>query len=142
MNEPRKPGERSVVGSLLDDVKETFCRAARLREWQSLDGCERRRVAQDLGLSGGDVGTLIAESGGTAELDELLRRGDLQQTAAMRGALPDLQRVCALCRQRSECRDWLSVPAEARDDAALPYFCPNREELEVLREMQGGGYRK
>lgn len=138
MIEPRKPADRGAIDSLLTGVKETFSRAAEIREWLTLDGYERRRIAQDLGLSGSDIGALIAESGGAAELDELLRRTGLQRTAAMHGALPDLQRVCGLCRNRSECRDWLSIPAEARDEASMPYFCPNREELEVLREMQGG----
>lgn len=130
---------RSRVARLLADVKDYFSRAGGAQEWQALDAAEQRRVAQDLGLSCGDLGVLIAGGGGAAELDELLRRLNLQLAAGMRGALPDLQRVCALCRNRSDCRDWLSIPAEARDDAALPYFCPNREELEVLREMDGGG---
>lgn len=142
MTEPRDTDTRSLAGRLLAGVKDCFGRGSSVQEWQALDTSERRRVAQDLGLGGGDLGLLIAGSGGAAELDELLRRLELQQAAAMRGALPDLQRVCGLCRHRSDCRDWLSVPAEARDEAALPYFCPNREELEVLREMQGGGHRK
>lgn len=138
MIESTKPADRGTINSLMAGVKETFSRAAEMREWLTLDGYERRRIAQDLGLSGSDVGTLIAESGGAAELDELLRRNGLQVAAAVHGALPDLQRVCGLCRSRSECRDWLSIPVEARDEAALPYFCPNRQELEMLRDMQGG----
>lgn len=138
MIEATKPADRGAIDSLVAGVKETFSRAAEMREWLTLDGYERRRIAQDLGLSGSDLGTLIAESGGAAELDELLRRNGLQTAAALHGALPDLQRVCGLCRSRSECRDWLSIPAEARDEASLPYFCPNREELQMLREMQGG----
>lgn len=129
---------RSRVARLLADVKTYFSGTGSTREWQALDAAEQRRVAQDLGLSRGDLGGLIAGSGGAAELDELLRRLELQYAAAMHGALPDMQRVCGLCRNRSDCRDWLAVPSEARDDAALPYFCPNREELEVLREMQDG----
>lgn len=129
---------RGPAGRLLAGVKDYFSRAGGIQEWQALGVADRRRMAQDLGLSGGDLGVLIAGSGGAAELDELLRRLELQHTVAMRGALPDMQRVCGLCRNRSDCRDWLAVPAEVRDDAALPYFCPNREELEVLREMQGG----
>lgn len=139
MIESTKPADRGTINSLMAGVKETFSRAAEMREWLTLDGYERRRIAQDLGLSGSDVGTLIAESGGAAELDELLRRNGLQVAAAVHGALPDLQRVCGLCRSRSECRDWLSIPVEARDEAALPHFCPNRQELEMLRDMQGGG---
>ena len=111
----------------------------------------RRHVVMEVGGEIGDaylvmVVSLAPPQGGqgtgSRALDIMLRRLELQQAAAMRGALPDLQRVCGLCRHRSDCRDWLSVPAEARDEAALPYFCPNREELEVLREMQGGGHRK
>jgi hypothetical protein len=138
MTESHEPDDRSRVARLLADVKTYFSRAGSGREWQALDAAEQRRMAQDLGLSCGDLGMLIAGSGGTAELDELLRRMNLQLAAGMRGALPDLQRVCALCQNRSDCREWLSIPAEMRDDAALPYFCPNREELEVLREMQDG----
>lgn len=138
MTEAHDADGRSRVARLLADVKDYFSRAGGLQEWQALDAAEQRRMAQDLGLSCGDLGGLIAGSGGTAELDELLRRMNLQQVAALRGALPDLQRVCALCGNRSDCRDWLSIPAEARDEAALPHFCPNREELEVLREMNGG----
>jgi len=138
MTEVHDTDGRSRVARLLADVKDYFSRAGGQQEWQALDAAEQRRMAQDLGLSCGDLGALIAGSGGTAELDELLRRMNLQQAAALRGALPDLQRVCALCGKRSDCRDWLSIPAEARDEAALPYFCPNREELDVLREMHGG----
>lgn len=134
-----KPEERGAIDSLVAGVKDAFGRAAQLREWLALDEGQRRRVAQDLGLRGSDIGMLIAESGGTAELDELLRRLNLQTAAALHGALPDLQRVCGLCQNRSDCQDWLSIPAEARDEALLPYFCPNRAELEMLREMQAGG---
>lgn len=142
MTEAEKTTERGALDSLVAGVKETFCRAAEMREWLALDGYERKRIAQDLGLSGSDVGTLIADSGGTAELDELLHRTHLQTAAAMHGALPDLQRVCSLCRSRGECRDWLSVPVEARDEDAVPYFCPNRPEIDMLREMESGFYRK
>jgi hypothetical protein len=138
MTQSHESDGRSRVERLVADVKTYFSGAGSAREWQALDAAEQRRVAQDLGLSCGDLGALIAGGGGAAELDELLRRMNLQQAAAMHGALPDLQRVCTLCRNRSDCRDWLSIPAEARDDAALPFFCPNREELDVLREMDGG----
>ncbi len=130
--------DRDLVGRMTDWVKDCFRRDADLREWQGLDGAERGRVAHDLGMGSGDLGTLMAASGGAAELDDLLTRTGLQQAAAMRGALHDLQRVCGLCQQRSDCRDWLSVPVDARDEGAMPQFCPNREELQALREMHEG----
>jgi hypothetical protein len=138
MPDPRNSDDRSLASRLLTGVKDCFGRIGADREWQSLDGGERRRIAHDLGLNDAELGSFIAESGGSAELDEVLARTELQQTAAMQGALPDLQRVCGLCQHRDECREWLSIPAEARDEMAVPFFCPNREELQVLSEMKDG----
>jgi hypothetical protein len=104
-------------------VRDCFHHLSEEREWQG-DRPERGRIAHDLGM-------------GSADLDEVLARTGLRNTVAMRGGLHDMQRVCGHCRARSDCCDWLSVPAEARDDAALPYFCPNLDEREVLREMDG-----
>ncbi|MFN3399062.1 MAG: hypothetical protein ACK4Z4_01865, partial [Ferrovibrio sp.] len=84
MTESHETDERSRVARLLADVKTYFSRTGSLLEWQALDAAEQRRMAQDLGLNCGDLGALIAGGGGTAELDELLRRMNLQQAAAMR----------------------------------------------------------
>jgi hypothetical protein len=135
--EQTQPG-RNLAARLMDGVKDCFGRAGSGYEWRALEDGERRRIAQDLGMSGSDLGTHIAGSGGAAELDEVLARTGLRQTAAMRGGLHDMQRVCGQCRQRGDCRDWLSIPAEARDEMAVPEFCPNKAELDVLHEMQGG----
>lgn len=131
--------DRSLVARVADGVKSCLRRDGESREWQALDRAERGRIAHDVGMGSAELGSLIAGSDGAAELDEVLRRTGLQPEAAMRGMLPDMQRVCGLCRDRGECRDWLSVPAEARDDAALPYFCPNRDEVEMLRDLRNGG---
>ncbi|MCW0233261.1 MAG: DUF6455 family protein [Ferrovibrio sp.] len=131
-----------AIAVLADWFKGSFRRLAEEREWQSLDRPERGRIAHDLGMTSSALDTLIAESGGSAELDDVLGRTGLRQTAAMYGALHDMQRVCGLCQARGECRDWLSIPAEARDDAVTPYFCPNREELKLLHEMQHGSCAK
>lgn len=130
--------DRDLIGRMAAWFRDCFHRLAEEREWQGLDRPERGRIAQDLGMGSADLGAVIASSGGSAELDELLARTGLRNTAAMRGGLHDMQRLCGQCHARSDCRDWLSVPAEARDDAVLPYFCPNRGELNMLREMQTG----
>ncbi|MEK9970364.1 MAG: DUF6455 family protein, partial [Ferrovibrio sp.] len=132
MSDQQTQPARSLATRLIDGVKDCFGRAGSAYEWRGLDDGERRRIAQDMAMSGSDLSAFIAGSGGSAELAELLGRTGLQQTAAVYGALHDMQRVCGFCQQRSDCRDWLSIPAEARDETAMPPFCPNKPELEVL----------
>lgn len=105
-------------------------------EWDALGRRERCRIANDLGIDDCDMSALLQDGRGTSELDQLLARTGLQAAATRSGALHDLQRVCALCADKDECRDWLAVPAQPNDHAVMPGFCPNRGELNGLREQQ------
>lgn len=117
-------------------MKDCFRRLAETQEWQGLHPAERGRIARDVGIGSSDLNALLSESGGSAELEQLLQRTGLRDTAQQCGALHDLQRVCGLCRERGECRDWLAVPAKPHGDATVPSFCPNRAELNALRIRQ------
>lgn len=126
------------ITTLAGWLKQRFRHMAEDHEWQALDQVDRTRIAHDLGMSSSELDVLMADGGGSAELDVLLGRLGLRQAAAVYGALHDMQRVCGLCQMREDCRDWLAVPAEARDEGAQPYFCPNHDELKLLQELQTG----
>lgn len=105
-------------------------------EWDALGRRERCRIASDLGIGDCDMSALLQDGRGSVELDQLLARSGLQDTARQSGALPDLQRVCTLCADKDICRDWLVVPARPNSQATMPGFCPNRGELNGLRVQQ------
>jgi hypothetical protein len=130
------PASRDLFTRMADWFRDCTRRLIEEREWLTLDRPERGRIAHDLGMGTGDMDALMHDSGGSAELDQVLARTGLQHTATVSGAMHDLQRVCGLCHDRGECRDWLAVPAEAHPDAMVPDFCPNRDELGALRTMQ------
>lgn len=105
-------------------------------EWDALGRRERCRIANDLGIGDCEMSALLQDGRGSIELDKLLARTGLHETASRSGALHDLQRVCALCTDKDACRDWLAVPAKPNNHATMPGFCPNRAELNGLRVQQ------
>jgi hypothetical protein len=132
----QKTEGHSPVGRLTCWLRDKVRRRSDYQEWQSLNSRDRSRIAHDLGIDRAELDVLMQESGGTVELDKLLARTELRETASLSGAMPDLQRVCALCEDKGECRDWLAVPAKPNNHATVPGFCPNRGELNALRVQQ------
>lgn len=122
----------------LDWLAGPFQRGKALREWRDLDRADRSRIAHDLALGRSELDGVLQQGGGAAELTMLLDRAGLYRTAGLSGTLPDLERVCALCRERRDCRDWLAVPMKPGEPlGVMPGFCPNRDELEALRSRGG-----
>jgi len=117
-------------------LRSWMLRMATQAEWEALGQRERCRIANDLGVGDCEMSNLLHSGRGTTELDQLLRRAGLRDIAARSGALHDLQRVCTLCADKDDCREWLTVQARPHQHAALPGFCPNRGELNVLRQQQ------
>ncbi|WP_341894585.1 DUF6455 family protein [Ferrovibrio terrae] len=126
----------TLAGGLAGWFRQYWRRLSAAREWQGLDSPERGRIAQDLGMGGGDLGALMRESAGCAEFDCLLARAGLGRTTSLHG-LPvhDLQRACGQCPERAGCREWLERTADMGGAATgiAPDFCPNRPALAELK---------
>lgn len=138
MSSPYSSASPRPARRFLDWLAGPFQRAGALREWRGLDRGDRSRIAHDLALASGELETVMARGGGSAELTTLLDRADLHRKAVLSGTLPDLQRVCALCIERQGCRDWLAVPMKPDEPlGVMPGFCPNRDELDALRSRVG-----
>jgi hypothetical protein len=126
--------DRSLGRRLLDWLATPFQRQSALREWSALERDERSRIAHDLKMDSGEIEMVMQQGGGSAELSTLLDSTGLHRKALLSGMLPDLQRVCAMCTERGECREWQAVPMDAGAVlGVIPSFCPNREEIEALR---------
>jgi hypothetical protein len=106
------------------------------RAMAELDRCgtgEMQRIAHDVGLTGTDLSVLAAKRPNAANL--LYRRMDeikLEPEAVAKVDLPvlrDLQRVCTLCRSKSECAHAL---ARTPSDPAWKKYCPNAMTLTAL----------
>jgi hypothetical protein len=101
-----------------------------------LDRCgigEMHRIAHDVGLTGADLSVLAAKRPNSANL--LYRRMDaikLDPKEIAKIDLPvlrDLQRVCTLCRSKSECEHAL---AQNPSNPAWKGYCPNVMTLTAL----------
>lgn len=94
-------------------------------------GDDIRRMAADSGLSIGDLRDLVAAGPDAAALlPRMMEALNLDPAATPLEVLRDLQRVCSLCQNKTEC-----VCELARGSADTTYvdFCPNSETLRSLQ---------
>lgn len=114
----------------------------RQREFAELDGLgadQRDRVAHDLGVSSGELETLVRKSHDPVELPQMLAALGIDEAALHRAEpamLRDMERVCSLCESVDACRYALG---QGIADHAYFQFCPNAETLKTLPKRRGRG---
>jgi hypothetical protein len=94
-------------------------------------GDDIRRIAADSGLSVADLRRLVSLGPDAAALlPHMMEALNLDPAATPPEVLRDLQRVCSLCRNKTECTCEL---ARGSADASYMDFCPNTETLRSLQ---------
>jgi uncharacterized protein YjiS (DUF1127 family) len=108
----------------------------RCHELDGFDRVEMEHIASDLGLSTGDLKTLVAKGSHAADLlyERMavlgLSRSDAERIAD--GSMRDLQRTCALCCNKDACRKDLAARPH---DPVWKGYCPNSLSLASLSKM-------
>jgi hypothetical protein len=108
------------------------------RELEKLPPEELRRMAADFGMASCELEKLAAKGPRAADLlhERMaaldLSRADVQRIA--HGLMRDLERTCACCSDKAECREHLATQP---DDPAWKDYCPNAISLEAITKSKG-----
>ena len=107
-------------------------------EFAALPGDEVERMAHDLGMSGGELRDLAAMGPHAADLLRVrmaaLGIGEADIERMSFGLMRDLERDCACCGSKAECRDDL---AHRPDSPGWMAYCANAQTLEAARCAKG-----
>src|ERR1700760_3165460 len=105
MNAQSKPYPR--VGMLIDTFAAWLKHRRELNEMRQLDRSDFDRIAADLEVSSGDLEELVRRGPHAAdELPVLLKALGIDAAALERTqplVVRDMERVCAMCRHKSQC---------------------------------------
>jgi hypothetical protein len=99
---------------------------------------ELQRLASDFGMASRDLEDLVAKGPHAADLLHQrlaalnLTRSDVERIA--RGLMRDLERTCACCSDKAECKKDLATQP---DDPAWKAYCPNAASLDALLRSKG-----
>jgi hypothetical protein len=128
----------STYGQILRYIVEGWRHLKRkhdeLAEFDSCGRCEVERIARDLGLTAGELRTVVVRGEATTEL--LHRRMETLGIDAAQidpAVLRDLERACAACENDQECAHELDTRPQ---QAGWPRYCPNATTLEALSMMR------
>jgi hypothetical protein len=125
---------QDAVGALLGRVRDWW---RRQEELCALDDKEIGRVAADLRISRSTLKDLVARGPDAAHLlYERMRALGISEAdvhRAAEGVIGDLQRTCAVCREKGVC-EW--DLRERPDDPAWKTYCPNAVTLESLTKLK------
>lgn len=121
---------RLSEGGLAGWIRTCARRGAALGEYIRLRGFERDRIASDLAVQAGEIDYLIRSGSEALELPVMMRHAGIREPIAASdlGLLRDMQRVCSLCRTRSDCRRFLAGETAGGYDK----LCPNAGNLHYL----------
>jgi hypothetical protein len=110
-----------------------------------LDRCgpdEVNQIAKDLGISTSQLQDIVDKGPGAADLLRKMLAAlhvDLEVIATAEPAvLRDLQRLCAACDRKSQCRHEMAAGTAA---AHFHEFCPNAFTLDALLEQKAASAR-
>jgi hypothetical protein len=123
-----------AVSALLERVRDWWRRQEELR---ALDDKEIGRVAADLHISTNALRDLVARGPDAANLlYERMRalgisKADVNHAAE--GIMRDLQRTCAVCREKGVC-EW--DLRERPEDPVWKTYCPSAVTLESLTKLK------
>src|SRR5689334_11438807 len=127
------------IGAWLKNWRE---RPTALTELEACGDREVERIANDAGMSVGDLRVLAGKWPDAAHLAERRMAALGLDAARMRETEPavmrDVQRVCSLCASKRVCvHDLDRDPA----NAAWHEYCPNEETLDALRSRSSASGR-
>lgn len=109
-------------------------RRARINELRALDCGDMRQLMQDTGLSFADLIALAKTSGNAADLlYERMNEMGLDPRRIEGTVMRDMQRCCSLCDSKARCAHELE---DKPKQASWPSYCPNKDTLEALSQMQ------
>jgi len=106
-------------------------------EFRNFDRSELDRVAGEFGMTGHELETLVAKGPHAADLlyermhAQGITRADVERIAS--GLMRDLEKNCACCGDKAECRKDL---AQHPHDSAWKAYCPNVVALESLAKAK------
>jgi hypothetical protein len=103
-------------------------------EFGRLDGQEKRRIANELGISTDELRILAYKDKNSADL--LVRRMEtigLEPRNTDPAVMRDLQRCCSNCRDKVLCVHELE---DKPREVTWPSYCPNEATLDALTEEQ------
>ncbi|WP_322515419.1 hypothetical protein SR870_20900 [Rhodopseudomonas palustris] len=123
----------------VDRLIETFAEWLKHRrdvsEMCQFDAAEFSRIAHDLGVTSTDLDELVRQGPHKVEeLPQLLKALGISEEAIARTqplVMRDLERVCALCRHKSECDHDIADGSLAEHYQA---YCANKVTLDALAE--------
>lgn len=124
------PTVEFLIGKFADWLKHR----RELNEMRRLDRTEFDLIASDLRISPGDLDQLVqVGSHGADELPQMLKglgisEDDLKRSQPM--LVRDMQRVCALCRDKAHCDRELAAGTAA---AHYRGYCPNAPSIDALK---------
>jgi hypothetical protein len=107
-------------------------------ELSALPKAEVERMAQDLGMSASELRDVSARGPHAADLLRVrmaalgLTEADIDRLAF--GLIRDLERDCACCASKAECREDLAKHAESPGWMA---YCANAQTLDAAASMKG-----
>jgi len=94
-------------------------------------GDDIRRIAADAGVTTADLRQLVPLGPRAAALlPSMMEALNLDPAAIPLEVLRDLQRVCSLCKNKTECACEL---ARGSADTTYPDYCPNAQTLRALQ---------
>lgn len=125
--------------AFVDRVIETFSEWLRHRrevvEMCQFDAAEFGRIAHDLGVTTSDLDELVRQGPHKVEeLPQLLKVLGIDEDAIARAqplVMRDLERVCALCRHKTECDHDIADGSLAEHYKA---YCANKTTLDALEQ--------
>ena len=122
-----------AVQTLIDTFGEWLKHRRELNEMRQLDRTDFDRIANDLRVSPDDLEELVRHGQHAAdELPKMLQELGIDEERLGRTnplLLRDMERVCALCRDKARCHRDL---AEGRAGEHYHDYCPNAATLESL----------
>src|SRR5207249_2160439 len=96
-----------LVDKLIDLFGDWLKHRRDIREMRELDGGEFTRIAHELRVTPGDLGTFIRQGPhATDELPKLLKALGIDEKALARSqplVLRDMERVCSSCLRKAQC---------------------------------------
>lgn len=123
------------VDGLIEKFGDWLKHRREITEMCQFDSAEFGRLAQDLGVTSSDLDDLVRQ--GPHHVDELpllLRTLGIDEDALARTqplVLRDMERVCALCRHKSECDHDIADGTLAQHYDA---YCANKMTLDALEQ--------
>jgi hypothetical protein len=122
-----------VVQDLIDSFASWLKHRRELNEMRQLDRSDFNRIASDLRVSPDDLEELVRHGRHAGdELPKMLEQLGIDAERLGRAQpllLRDMERVCALCSQKSQCDRDLASGAAAENYQG---YCPNASTLETL----------